>query len=115
MNLQLEALESVLNERERQEVEKIVNKPNVIGYAIFDRDGITLKRSGITDTVVAIFSTISDLTERVGVELGELTPRPAVMFSSKAIEMVSLPLEAANVLFVKDKSSKMHEEFSNAN
>ena len=115
MNLQLDALESVLNERERQEVEKIVSKPNIIGYAIFDRDRVALKRSGITDTVVAIFSTISDLTEQVGVELGELTPRPAVMFSSKSTEMVSLPLESANVLFVKDKSAKTHEEFSNAN
>lgn len=105
MRIDDEALDGVLTEREFTEVERILGGESVVGYAVFDGQGGSLKRVGISDNSVAVFSNLMDISERIGGELGETAPRPAMMFSGHATEMLALPLNDANLLVLKDKGA----------
>lgn len=92
-------------EQELREAERIVNAESVTGHAIFDGSGNISDKSGVSDMTVAVFSSILDHSEWIGTALGEQDPKPVVMFTSKLMELLALPMRKSNVLIVKDRTA----------
>lgn len=108
-----DALATVLTDTEGQEFESVIGDASVQGWSVFDADGAAVASDGVSETVMAVCSNILDMAKLVGEDLGEGEPRPALTFAKRGLEMYTLPLTAANVLVVKDKSSGFRREFRN--
>lgn len=109
----LEALSTLLNPSEGEHLEKTIDDDAVQGWSVFDAAGEPVASDGVSETVMAVCSNILDMARFVGDELGESEPRPALTFAKKNIEMFTMPVEAANILVIKDKSSGARKEFGN--
>lgn len=114
MQVDSTSLGTLLSDREQDELQKIVSGDQVVGYAVFDGEGAAVKLSGVSENSVAVFSNLMDIAERIGTELGESAPRPAMMFSCPSMELLALPLTTANFLVVKDRTSGQRKEFRHA-
>jgi len=110
---ELEAINAVLTPSEGKEFASVIEDDAVQGWSVFDANGAAVASNGISQTVMAVCSNILDMANFVGDELGESNPRPALSFAKRNVEMFTLPLEMANVLVVKDKSSGFRREFRN--
>ncbi|MEM9031425.1 MAG: hypothetical protein AAGB18_02170 [Pseudomonadota bacterium] len=114
MKVDLSALDGIVATAEMDEVTEILGADNVIGFAILDSDGAPVEANGVSETAVAVFSNIFDQAEKIGTELGETPPRPAIMFSGSDLELVALPLSHASVIVVKEKGAGIRREFRRA-
>lgn len=97
---------SLFSDEERAEFHHVVTLPSISGYAVFDRDGETIRRTDISETTIAVFSNIFDLTEQIGAELGEMKARPAIKITGRDAEAIALPMENANLVVLRSKSAK---------
>ena len=109
-----ETLSSVMNAAELNEVKEVVGGDSVIGFAILDTKGARVDSSGVSEIAVGVFSNIFEQAEKVGLELGEAQPRPAIMFSGSEMELLALPLTHASVIVVKEKAAGIRREYRRA-
>ncbi|MEO0992025.1 MAG: hypothetical protein AAFX00_13895 [Pseudomonadota bacterium] len=114
MNVTVQPAQDIVSASELMEVREILEESNVIGFSIFDTDGNPVESEGVGETEIAVFSNIVDRSVKIGVELGETVPRPSILLSGRESELVALPLEKANLLILKQKSSGIRREYRHA-
>ena len=106
-----DALSNVLSDDALKRTKAVLNDDGVVGWSVFDTDGIEIASDGVSDRVTAVTSNILDLAAQIGEQLGEDAARPSVSLSKTALEMYSLPIEDVNLLVVRDKSGGFRKEF----
>ena len=115
MKLDKIGLDDHVSESEQKEVDKILADDRVMGFAVFDLGGEAVQKSDVSETTVAVVSNLLDIAERVGTELGESAPRPAMMVTGSSVELLALPLNAANFMVMKGKNASVGKGLRNAN
>lgn len=115
MKLDKFGLDEYVSESEHSEVDKILADDRVFGFAVFDLGGEAVQKSDVSETTVAVVSNLLDVAERIGTELGESSPRPAMMVTGSKVELLALPLNAANFMVMKGKSASVGKGLRNAN
>lgn len=115
MKLDKNGLEDYVSESEQNEVDKILADDRVMGFAVFDLGGEAVQKSDVSETTVAVVSNLLDIAERVGTELGENAPRPAMMVTGSSVELLALPLNSANFMVLKGKNAIVGKGLRHAN
>lgn len=109
-----EALSLVLAPENVEAIKKVIGDESVLGWSVFDANGVGVASDGVSGTVTAVCSNIIDLAGGLGEQLGEDKPRPAITFGRSGMEMYTLPIADVNILVVRNKTSGFRKEFSNA-
>ena len=86
---------------EAAEMERIRADDAVIGIAFFTEDGTALELSGMPEEIIPVFSNVFDIYQRIGLELGESTDRPMVIFDNKTCELFAIGLSSANAVVLR--------------
>lgn len=108
-----DALNSAIGSGEVSKLREAINDDGVLGWSVFDGDGGEVASKGVSDTVTAVCSNVLDLAMQVGADLGEEAEAPSLTFIKGSREIQLTPLEAVNMLVVRDKSSGFRKEQRN--